>query len=257
MTNPCRTSQHCAYHGWCNRCDPALAEVMSEINAVIQRECTEHSRWGTLYKAIAAILHPVHTREEEVVGELNEANVRLARDLAARNAQLGVYVAQLQLEQHRLSKARELHRENCPVAQAKVSEAFTCSLCETLGMRPVVPEEHTDGHIYLSTGCLHDDHKYCQSMTGIQGSKRGGKCKHCDAQCICTCHTEETHVVADDSADPEHVEDCPGCETTDTPLQEMRCNQARTRWSHVPHEWEPQPGMVKLYCPGFPEGDQT
>ncbi|MCG0061682.1 hypothetical protein L0F81_00010 [Streptomyces tricolor] len=29
---------------------------------------------------------------------------------------------------------------------------------------------------------------------------------------------EETHVVADDSDDPEHVDDCPGCETAETPL---------------------------------------
>lgn len=27
---------------------------------------------------------------------------------------------------------------------------------------------------------------------------------------------EETHVVADDSSDPEHIDDCPGCDTTDT-----------------------------------------
>jgi hypothetical protein len=24
---------------------------------------------------------------------------------------------------------------------------------------------------------------------------------------------EETHIVADDSSDPEHVDDCPGCAT--------------------------------------------
>lgn len=29
----------------------------------------------------------------------------------------------------------------------------------------------------------------------------------------CTAAAEETHIVADDSDDPEHVDDCPGCET--------------------------------------------
>jgi hypothetical protein len=29
--------------------------------------------------------------------------------------------------------------------------------------------------------------------------------------------TEETHVVADDSDDPEHLDDCPGCETAAVP----------------------------------------
>ena len=28
----------------------------------------------------------------------------------------------------------------------------------------------------------------------------------------CTAAVEETHIVADDSDDPEHVDDCPGCE---------------------------------------------
>ncbi len=44
-------------------------------------------------------------------------------------------------------------------------------------------------HIYLSTGCLHGEHEYCQSMTGQQGAKRPGRCKFCDAQCVCPCHS--------------------------------------------------------------------
>ena len=43
-------------------------------------------------------------------------------------------------------------------------------------------------HLYLSTGCLHDDHGYCQGMTGLAGAKRPGECKHCSAPCICDCH---------------------------------------------------------------------
>lgn len=43
-------------------------------------------------------------------------------------------------------------------------------------------------HRYLSTGCLHDDHRYCQAMTGQQGEKRPGQCKFCGAPCICPCH---------------------------------------------------------------------
>ncbi|MEU6663977.1 hypothetical protein [Streptomyces sp. NPDC046821] len=45
-------------------------------------------------------------------------------------------------------------------------------------------------HEYLSTGCLHGEHAYCQSMTGYQGEKRPGRCKFCDAQCSCSCHME-------------------------------------------------------------------
>ncbi|MFM9703633.1 hypothetical protein [Streptomyces galilaeus] len=43
-------------------------------------------------------------------------------------------------------------------------------------------------HHYLSTGCLHGDHGYCQGMTGIAGSKRPGECKFCRAPCRCICH---------------------------------------------------------------------
>ncbi|MGW5291526.1 hypothetical protein [Streptomyces bacillaris] len=45
-------------------------------------------------------------------------------------------------------------------------------------------------HVYLSTGCLHGEHAYCQSMTGQQGEKRPGRCKFCDARCTCPCHGE-------------------------------------------------------------------
>lgn len=44
------------------------------------------------------------------------------------------------------------------------------------------------GHTYLSTGCLHGEHEHCQSMVGTQGEKRPGRCKFCDATCICRCH---------------------------------------------------------------------
>jgi hypothetical protein len=46
-------------------------------------------------------------------------------------------------------------------------------------------------HSYLSTGCLHGDHAYCQNMTGLAGKKRPGQCKHCGAHCICRCHNRQ------------------------------------------------------------------
>lgn len=44
-------------------------------------------------------------------------------------------------------------------------------------------------HTYLSTGCFHGDHAYCQSMTGLNGAKRPAVCKFCQASCRCECHT--------------------------------------------------------------------
>jgi hypothetical protein len=52
--------------------------------------------------------------------------------------------------------------------------------------REQLPAEHA----YLSTGCLHGDHAYCQSMTGLNGAKRPSQCKFCAASCRCFCHLE-------------------------------------------------------------------
>ncbi|KOT57070.1 MULTISPECIES: hypothetical protein [Streptomyces] len=43
-------------------------------------------------------------------------------------------------------------------------------------------------HRYLSTGCLHGEHGYCQSHTGLSGSKTPASCKFCKAPCQCLCH---------------------------------------------------------------------
>lgn len=62
MTNPetvaCRTTQHCAFHGWCRRCDPAFAAVMSRVNVAIQRTDADDTHWGPLYAAVADALRP-------------------------------------------------------------------------------------------------------------------------------------------------------------------------------------------------------
>lgn len=50
-------------------------------------------------------------------------------------------------------------------------------------------EPHTAReHQYLSTGCFHGDHAYCQSDTGAAGTKTPAQCKFCAAPCVCTCH---------------------------------------------------------------------
>lgn len=43
-------------------------------------------------------------------------------------------------------------------------------------------------HLYLSTGCLHGEHGYCQSNTGLGGAKKPASCKFCAAPCLCPCH---------------------------------------------------------------------
>lgn len=56
--------------------------------------------------------------------------------------------------------------------------------------------EHT-GHRYLSTGCRHGEHGYCQSNTGSQGQKRPAECKFCGSGCVCSCHTPGAITVVE------------------------------------------------------------
>jgi hypothetical protein len=47
-------------------------------------------------------------------------------------------------------------------------------------------------HVYLSTGCLHGQHGYCQGKTGLAGAKTPARCKFCKAPCTCRCHTHHS-----------------------------------------------------------------
>jgi hypothetical protein len=55
----CRTTQHCAYHGWCNRCDPDFAALMDYVNIAIQDTGTDAQHWGPLYSAVGRALRGV------------------------------------------------------------------------------------------------------------------------------------------------------------------------------------------------------
>ena len=77
------------------------------------------------------------------------------------------------------------------------------------------PATSSDPHIYLSTGCYHGDHAYCQNMTGLNGAKRPASCKKCGARCICPCHQQtEPPVHIGGGA---NAEDCPACTGTNPP----------------------------------------
>lgn len=53
-------------------------------------------------------------------------------------------------------------------------------------------EKTADGqHRYLSTGCYHGHHDYCQAVTGHAGPKVPATCKFCAAPCVCACHQDQ------------------------------------------------------------------
>lgn len=55
-------------------------------------------------------------------------------------------------------------------------------------IREAAASRPAGGHLYLSTGCRHGDHAYCQNHTGLSGQKTPATCKFCGAPCICGCH---------------------------------------------------------------------
>jgi hypothetical protein len=55
---------------------------------------------------------------------------------------------------------------------------------------PAPAATEATGHVYLSTGCLHGHHDYCQNHTGHSGTKTPAQCKFCAAPCTCHCHQD-------------------------------------------------------------------
>lgn len=63
---------------------------------------------------------------------------------------------------------------------------------EVAEVAELVEAAEREGHVYLSTGCLHGEHTYCQARTGAVGAKVPATCKFCAAPCVCPCHREGT-----------------------------------------------------------------
>ncbi|HEX5568074.1 MAG TPA: hypothetical protein VFY14_14300, partial [Streptomyces sp.] len=71
------------------------------------------------------------------------------------------------------------------------------------GMSPVrclgygtAPADDGRHHVYLSTGCFHGEHGYCQGKDGMAGPKQPASCKFCKAPCVCGCHQGEPAASA-------------------------------------------------------------
>ncbi|MGW0837504.1 hypothetical protein [Streptomyces prunicolor] len=139
----------------------------------------------------------------------HEQNLRLAQQMLDQQGQINNLTKErdsLGREADRLRRDWVAMRERVEaaetvIAQVREVQSFAEKVIETSGPGPasavqaVVDRLRTalgqpDGeHTYLSTGCLHGDHDYCKSMTGLNGAKRPASCKKCGAACICGCHT--------------------------------------------------------------------
>jgi hypothetical protein len=74
--NACRTTRHCADHGFCRRCQPEFSAVMSRVNSAIQRTDSDERHWGPLYAAVAEALRGSHATAPVVVPAADRAALR-------------------------------------------------------------------------------------------------------------------------------------------------------------------------------------
>ncbi|MFP8944740.1 hypothetical protein ACLIYM_25355 [Streptomyces fenghuangensis] len=65
----------------------------------------------------------------------------------------------------------------------------------------------SDRHVYLSTGCLHGQHGYCQGKNGLAGAKTPASCKFCAAPCVCDCHHGDETAAPVEGSDQRRTHD--------------------------------------------------
>lgn len=94
MSSPCKQTRHCVDHGWCHRCDPALAALMSEVNHVISDVTEDGAARSRLYTEISKIMHvgdPVQMAAE--LAEARQTNRNLNRRAQAAESTIERYRA--------------------------------------------------------------------------------------------------------------------------------------------------------------------
>ena len=139
---------------------------------------------------------------DQLYDDLDQAEANLARYAEAESADAaaGSYALRAERVEAQLDRVREV----LPFAEQVIAttgigpasavqavlDRLRAALAGPNNQRttPDNPATSNDPHIYLSTGCYHGDHAYCQSMTGLAGAKRPASCKKCGAKCICPCH---------------------------------------------------------------------
>ncbi|MGW7636144.1 hypothetical protein [Streptomyces decoyicus] len=104
------------------------------------------------------------------------------QDVTNENARLRTELEQMRAQAEKAEAAIERVKAYAHELRHKDATGLLAALD-----RPATgPAEHT----YLSTGCLHGEHGYCQGHTGLSGAKTPAVCKFCKAPCQCPCHKE-------------------------------------------------------------------
>lgn len=96
MSQPCRQTRHCADHGWCRRCDPALAALMGKIDKLVHDVTQDDSVRSGLYADISALLHTGDpARAAAKLAEARETNRTLNRRAQAAESLIEQYAQEI------------------------------------------------------------------------------------------------------------------------------------------------------------------
>lgn len=90
QTTPCRTTRHCADHGFCHRCTPSLNDATQHLVKAISSAGIEYPASGSVYAALAATLRdavrPTAVQDDPASWPLVPVTIGPADDGAARQA---------------------------------------------------------------------------------------------------------------------------------------------------------------------------
>lgn len=244
-------------------------------------EVTRYDRLGPIARALvddydevdlAAMLVKV---QDELAAARAEASRYAAADSA--DAAVGSYAGRAEAAEQALAEVwhlADLIRAGAP--WARNADTLADRILEAATARwPQDPPGSPDAHVYLSTGCFHGDHDYCKSMTGLNGAKRPGECKHCGAACRCGCHgaaESRPSSTSPEQTGPEFKVPAAylnagapeRCSCTGTSAGLNACTRCPTPWPDIPgatrirHDDEPRIALpARCTCAGVGFGDQT
>lgn len=149
------------------------------------------NRHNTAARIRAAIAGPgTATAEETVPRALFDENARRHQAAVDRVDELLAAIARVRKVATAIRDATATGRNDWQIGQHDCALTILAALTE-----PAPAATEATDHRYLSTGCLHGHHDYCQNHTGHSGTKTPAQCKFCAAPCICPCHRGNAAVL--------------------------------------------------------------
>ncbi|MEV4424017.1 hypothetical protein AB0K23_01310 [Streptomyces sp. NPDC049602] len=205
QTVPCRTTQHCARHGFCHRCAPDLADASQHLVKAMTVARIDDEHTGALYAQLAA---GVRDAARQASGQQPDTASCGSRSLPTYSGKVVRCVLDTG-HPTQCQSAAEYPYVSWPNPSNGVWNP------EAEQPDPTTADDPTPLRWGLGDVLHNDDDSTIVCMSGpdrepywleLDPERAAALREDLDTP------EEETHIVADDSDDPEHVDDCPGCE---------------------------------------------